>query len=154
VIVDTDFAQWSVAHAYAEHAELRFRGHWLLAASRLLDLDPSRGRRHARPGAADVRTRVVVADDSSPYLELLILVLGELPEVEVVGMAGDGRGPSRRAPASELPGQPNASDSSTSHRVGPPEKIVVWRTADDGQAPGSRQLPRSAAPRGSRSPRR
>jgi DNA-binding NarL/FixJ family response regulator len=38
-----------------------------------------------------VRTRVVVADDSSPYLELLVLVLGELPEVEVVGMASDGR---------------------------------------------------------------
>lgn len=37
-----------------------------------------------------MNTRVVVADDSAPYLELLVLVLGEEPWVEVVGTARDG----------------------------------------------------------------
>jgi DNA-binding NarL/FixJ family response regulator len=38
-----------------------------------------------------VKTRLVVADDSPPYLELLVLVLGQMPEHEVVGTAADGR---------------------------------------------------------------
>jgi chemotaxis response regulator CheB len=35
-------------------------------------------------------TRLVVADDSPPYLELLVLVLGQIPQLEVVGTATDG----------------------------------------------------------------
>jgi CheY-like chemotaxis protein len=42
-------------------------------------------------GNPAVRTRLVVADDSPPYLELLVLVLGQMPEHEVVGTAADGR---------------------------------------------------------------
>jgi DNA-binding NarL/FixJ family response regulator len=38
-----------------------------------------------------VSTRVVIADDSQPFLELLCAVLGHMPEVEVVGSAADGR---------------------------------------------------------------
>jgi DNA-binding NarL/FixJ family response regulator len=38
-----------------------------------------------------VSTRVVIADDSEPFLELLRAVLGHMPEVEVVGAAADGR---------------------------------------------------------------
>jgi len=35
--------------------------------------------------------RLVVADDSQPYLELLVLVFGQMPQLEVVGAAADGR---------------------------------------------------------------
>jgi DNA-binding NarL/FixJ family response regulator len=38
-----------------------------------------------------VRTRLVVADDSPSYLELLVVVLGQMPQLEVVGTAADGR---------------------------------------------------------------
>jgi DNA-binding NarL/FixJ family response regulator len=38
-----------------------------------------------------VTTRLVVADDSLPYLELLVLTLGQMPHLEVVGTAADGR---------------------------------------------------------------
>jgi DNA-binding NarL/FixJ family response regulator len=38
-----------------------------------------------------VRTRLVVADDSAPFLELLVLVLGQMPQLEVVGTAVNGR---------------------------------------------------------------
>lgn len=34
--------------------------------------------------------RLVVADDSPAYLELLVLVLDQVPELDVVGTAGDG----------------------------------------------------------------
>jgi DNA-binding NarL/FixJ family response regulator len=36
-------------------------------------------------------TRLVVADDSPAYLELLVLVLDQVPELDVVGTAADGR---------------------------------------------------------------
>jgi chemotaxis response regulator CheB len=35
--------------------------------------------------------RVVVADDSPSYLELLVVVLGQMPQLDVVGTATDGR---------------------------------------------------------------
>jgi DNA-binding NarL/FixJ family response regulator len=35
--------------------------------------------------------RLVVADDSPSYLELLVVVLGQMPQLEVVGTAADGR---------------------------------------------------------------
>lgn len=35
-------------------------------------------------------TRLVIADDSSPFLELLVIVLGQMPQLEVVGTAADG----------------------------------------------------------------
>jgi DNA-binding NarL/FixJ family response regulator len=38
-----------------------------------------------------VRKRLVVADDSPAYLELLLLVLGQMPQLEVVGTAVNGR---------------------------------------------------------------
>jgi DNA-binding NarL/FixJ family response regulator len=38
-----------------------------------------------------VRTRLVIADDSQLYLELLTLVLAELPQLDIVGSATDGR---------------------------------------------------------------
>jgi DNA-binding NarL/FixJ family response regulator len=38
-----------------------------------------------------VRTRLVVADDSPAYLELLLVVLGQMPQLEVVGSAVNGR---------------------------------------------------------------
>jgi DNA-binding NarL/FixJ family response regulator len=38
-----------------------------------------------------MKTRVVVADDNPAYLELLLAVLGQVPEIEVVGTAADGR---------------------------------------------------------------
>ena len=41
--------------------------------------------------AAAVGRRLVVADDSPLYLELLVLALDEMPELNVVGTAADGR---------------------------------------------------------------
>jgi DNA-binding NarL/FixJ family response regulator len=38
-----------------------------------------------------VRARLVIADDSPSYLELLVVVLGELPQLQLVGTAADGR---------------------------------------------------------------
>jgi DNA-binding NarL/FixJ family response regulator len=38
-----------------------------------------------------VRTRLVVADDSPAYLELLLVVLGQMPQLEIVGSAVNGR---------------------------------------------------------------
>jgi len=38
-----------------------------------------------------MRTRVVVADDSPSYLELLVILLGQMPQLQVVGTAADGR---------------------------------------------------------------
>jgi DNA-binding NarL/FixJ family response regulator len=38
-----------------------------------------------------VRTRLVVADDSPAYLELLVHVLGQMPQLEIVGTAVNGR---------------------------------------------------------------
>jgi DNA-binding NarL/FixJ family response regulator len=38
-----------------------------------------------------VTTRIVMADDSPPFLELLALVLGQMPQLDVVGTAADGR---------------------------------------------------------------
>jgi DNA-binding NarL/FixJ family response regulator len=40
---------------------------------------------------APVRKRLVVADDSPAYLELLVVVLGHLPQLEIVGTAVNGR---------------------------------------------------------------
>jgi DNA-binding NarL/FixJ family response regulator len=37
------------------------------------------------------RTRLVIADDSPSYLELLLIVLGQMPQIEVVGSAFNGR---------------------------------------------------------------
>jgi CheY-like chemotaxis protein len=37
-----------------------------------------------------VTARVVIADDSPSYLELLVVVLGQMPQLEVVGTAADG----------------------------------------------------------------
>jgi DNA-binding NarL/FixJ family response regulator len=37
------------------------------------------------------RTRLVIADDSPAYLELLLAVLGQLPQLEIVGSAVNGR---------------------------------------------------------------
>jgi DNA-binding NarL/FixJ family response regulator len=37
-----------------------------------------------------VRTRLVVADDSPLYLELLLVVLGQMPQLEIVGTAVNG----------------------------------------------------------------
>jgi DNA-binding NarL/FixJ family response regulator len=45
----------------------------------------------ATVASSDVRTRLVVADDAPAYLELLVLVLGQMPHLEVVGRAADGR---------------------------------------------------------------
>src|SRR5256885_9912465 len=47
---------------------------------------PANDRNDAR-----VKTRVVVADDYRPFLELLLVVLGAVPQVGVVGAAADGR---------------------------------------------------------------
>ena len=41
-------------------------------------------------GGSPLKARVVVADDSSPYLELLRAVLAGSPELELVGTASDG----------------------------------------------------------------
>jgi len=38
-----------------------------------------------------MRARLVVADDSPDYLELLVVVLEQMPQLDVVGAAGDGR---------------------------------------------------------------
>jgi DNA-binding NarL/FixJ family response regulator len=38
-----------------------------------------------------VTARLVIADDSPPFLELLVVVLGQMPQLEVVGTAADGR---------------------------------------------------------------
>jgi chemotaxis response regulator CheB len=38
-----------------------------------------------------MRARLVVADDSPSYLEMLVLVLEQMPQLEVVGTAADGR---------------------------------------------------------------
>jgi DNA-binding NarL/FixJ family response regulator len=45
----------------------------------------------ARQRGVTMKTRLVVADDSALYLELLVLVFEAVPELEVVGAAADGR---------------------------------------------------------------
>jgi DNA-binding NarL/FixJ family response regulator len=43
------------------------------------------------PASRSVRARLVIADDSPSYLELLVLVLGEIPQLQLVGTAAVGR---------------------------------------------------------------
>jgi DNA-binding NarL/FixJ family response regulator len=38
-----------------------------------------------------VKTRIVIADNSEPYLALLVVVLGNVPQLEIIGTATDGR---------------------------------------------------------------
>jgi DNA-binding NarL/FixJ family response regulator len=38
-----------------------------------------------------MNTRVVIADDCQMYRELLLVLLGQVPHIEIVGIAGDGR---------------------------------------------------------------
>jgi DNA-binding NarL/FixJ family response regulator len=38
-----------------------------------------------------VKTRLIVADDSPPFLELLMLALSQMPDLDLVGAAVDGR---------------------------------------------------------------
>ena len=38
-----------------------------------------------------MKTRVVIADDCELYRELLLIVIGHMPDVEIVGAAADGR---------------------------------------------------------------
>jgi CheY-like chemotaxis protein len=62
---------------------------------------------HARDGLPGVVsrtaivTRIVVADDNRPYLELLLALLGQMPRVEVAGTAADGHEAVRSAVENE-----------------------------------------------------